>query len=196
MLIEAVPYPWPYDGFAAVENTALVLVAPQIAFTWMDPAGRVVSACETISEAAARAGMAQCIIRLGRTAVTPQRMPGLPAPGSYGWEYTSNFEISGRSLVIDAPALDGFYATGLDSALRVRRITHLVFAGFGTETMVHSTLRSANDRGFECLVLSDACADVSPDLHHAALSSIMMSGGIFGAYAESQAFLAGLNQRP
>ena len=48
---------------------------------------------------------------------------------------------------------------------------------------MHSTLRSANDRGFECLTVDDACADVEPDVHGNSMSSIMMSGGIFGCYA-------------
>ncbi len=191
-MIDAVPYPWPYDGRLAPARTALVLVAPQQAFAPWDPTGRVREACVALRRAAEAAGMATCLVLLGRTALSPSRVPGLPGRGSAGWAPLDGCEPGPATLVVEAPALDGFYATGLDAALWARGISHLVVAGFGTETAVHSTLRSANDRGFECLVIEDACAGIDPEVHAAAMGSIMMSGGIFGCYAPLAAFLAGL----
>ena len=113
----------------------------------------------------------------------------LPAQGSPESKLLP-FDLPGTTTLVEVGGLDGFHATGLDEMLWQRRITHLVLAGFGTETAVHSTLRSANDRGFECLVLEDACADGDPELHAASMHTIEMSGGIFGAYAQAGTFLA------
>lgn len=192
--MDAVPYPWPFDGLPAPARIALVLVAPQFGFGWMDPAGQVGARCVAAREAAVRAGLPVVFLRLGRTAATPQRLRSIPPHSGVGWDWLPALMPDPDDLVIDAPAFDGFYETGMDAALWSRRIRHLVFAGFGTETAVHSTLREANDRGYECLVLEDGCADVEPALHRSSMCSIEMSGGIFGAYATCEAFLATLTK--
>ena len=171
---------------------ALVLVAPQAAFYWMDPTGRVRAACVNLQHAARAAGMAVCGIRAGRSAATPARLPGVPAVGTPGWALLPGLQPGQWDLLVDAPGLDGFFGTPLHGSLWPHGLRHLVFAGFGAESRVHSTLRSANDRGYECLVLEDACAGVDPALHAAAMSTIAMSGGIFGAYTSSQVFVEAL----
>jgi nicotinamidase-related amidase len=115
------------------------------------------------------------------------RAPAGAAQG--GGPPLAGLEPDEQTLVATTSGLDGFFGTALDAALWTRGISHLILAGFGTETAVHSTLRSANDRGFECLTVSDACADGDPELHAAAFSSLMMSGGIFGAHATTAAVL-------
>lgn len=80
-----------------------------------------------------------------------------------------------------APQIDGFYDSRLDSHLRTHGRDQLLLVGSWLETTVHSTLRSANDRGYECLVVSDLCTSYQDDLRAGSLSCIEMSGGIFGA---------------
>ncbi len=92
----------------------------------------------------------------------------------------------------DAAGWDGFFGTGLDSQLRRWGVTHLLLAGGPLETAVHSTMRSANDRGYECLLVVDATAALHPELLPQTLSMIEMSGGIFGANGTSSAVMAQL----
>ena len=96
-------------------------------------------------------------------------------------------------VVISAGGHDGFCSERLDKGLRSLGITNLLLCGSGLETAIHSTMRSANDRGYECLVISDACEPADPRLHHQALSMIEMSGGIFGAVGHSDAVITALD---
>jgi nicotinamidase-related amidase len=89
-------------------------------------------------------------------------------------------------IVVDKPGKGAFYRTDLEALLSERGITSLIIAGVTTEVCVHTTLREANDRGFECLVLKDCVASYFPDLHRAALSMVSAQGGIFGWVAPSE----------
>lgn len=95
-------------------------------------------------------------------------------------------------MVVTSGGLDGFFAGPLDHVLRSHRRDLLVLAGAGFETTVHSTLRSANDRGFECVTVLDAAAAHDPDLASASASTIRMSGGIFGAVCTSAELIISL----
>ncbi|RXZ38661.1 cysteine hydrolase [Oxalobacteraceae bacterium CAVE-383] len=82
--------------------------------------------------------------------------------------------------VIDKPGKGAFYATGLDALLKERGITHLLFAGVTTEVCVQTSMREANDRGYECLLVEDACASYFPAFHAATLAMLSAQGGIVG----------------
>jgi nicotinamidase-related amidase len=94
--------------------------------------------------------------------------------------------------VIDKPGKGAFFATDLEAILRGRGIDRLIVCGVTTEVCVHTTVREANDRGFDCLVLADCTASYFPEFHAAALAMIRAQGGIFGWVAPSSALLAGL----
>jgi nicotinamidase-related amidase len=96
---------------------------------------------------------------------------------------------------IVAAGVDGFFDSSLESVLRRRRIERVIFVGVGLETSVHSTMRSANDRGYECLLVLDACVAYDQQMLAPAVSMIEMSGGIFGAVGYSPAFVAGFRSR-
>jgi len=96
--------------------------------------------------------------------------------------------------VIDKPGKGAFYATDLEAILRGRGITHLILAGVTTEVCVHTTLREANDRGFDCLILEDGTASYFPEFHRAAIEIACAQGGIFGWAAPSAAVVTAFGQ--
>ena len=94
--------------------------------------------------------------------------------------------------VVDKPGKGAFYATDLEAILRGRGMKTLLVTGVTTEVCVHTTVREANDRGFDCLVVEDAVASYFPEFQRVALEMIRAQGGIFGWTAPSSAVLAAL----
>jgi nicotinamidase-related amidase len=92
--------------------------------------------------------------------------------------------------VIDKPGKGAFYATGLHAMLKSRGITHLLFAGVTTEVCVQSSMREANDRGYECLLVEDATASYFPEFKDATIAMLRAQGGIIGWTAPLAALLA------
>lgn len=88
--------------------------------------------------------------------------------------------------VVDKPGKGAFYATDLQSILQNRGIESLIVCGVTTEVCVHTTVREANDRGYRCIVPSDACASYFPEFHEVALRMISAQGGIFGWVSSSK----------
>ena len=112
--------------------------------------------------------------------------------GEYGHDIIDELQPAPGEAVVDKPGKGAFYGTDLQRLLTDAGITQLVITGVTTEVCVHTTTREANDRGYECLVLSDCVGSYFPEFQEAGLAMIAAQGGIFGWVAPSAAFIAAL----
>jgi nicotinamidase-related amidase len=216
--VPAAPYPYALDP----ATTALVIIDMQRDFLAPGGFGallgndvslltRVVEPLAAVLDAARAAGMMVIHTREGhRTDLSdcpPSKLArghldtpiGAEGPngrvlvrGERGHGIVEELAPVAGEVVLDKPGKGAFYATDLDLLLRNARITSLVVTGVTTEVCVHTTVREANDRGFECLVLADCVGSYFPEFHEVGLRMIAAQGGIFGWVASSQDLLAHL----
>jgi biuret amidohydrolase len=189
-LVDSAPYPWPWDGDLDPRRTALLVAGAQPA--WAERSRRVPGVTATIATVAdVLRDAGSLVIHLVHVAPAGARPAPLPPrPEDPAARLLGPVGFDG--LVVEAIGTNGFHGSRLDAELRRRGIARLVLTGYGAEAAVDSTLRSANDRGYECLVLTDAVAPFDDDVGAHALASVTMSGGIFGAIGTSTDLLGAL----
>jgi nicotinamidase-related amidase len=134
-------------------------------------------------------------IEAGRSAI------GKPGPlgrflirGEPGFQIIPELAPAPGEFIIDKTANSAFWGTDLAAILAARGVRALILAGVTTDVCVHCTLREANDRGFECLLARDACGSGDAEAHRAALHMVTVEDGVFGALADVDAIIAGLDR--
>lgn len=172
------PYPWPYDDELDPRRLALVVVGAQ---GWW---------------AARTSGPAAALDALERTAKVVRDAGGSVVIVRRAGPDEPVFDAAPGDLVVECTGMSGFSGGPLDQRLRALGCDHLAVGGLGLETAVYSTLGAANDRGYECLALADGSAAHDPTVAERALSSITMSGGIFGAVGTTSDLLDLLGKEP
>jgi len=113
--------------------------------------------------------------------------------GEAGWNIIPELAPAEGEIIIDKPGKGTFYATDIDMVLRQRGIANIVFTGVTTDVCVHTTMREANDRGYECVLLEDCCAATDVGNHNAAIKMIQMQNGVFGAVSDSKSLIAAIS---
>lgn len=217
-MIKATPFDYPYDGRLVAERTALLVIDLQEDF--LSPTGyfarkgydpsplrAILPAVNRLISAARTAGLTIVHTRQGYRAdmadMTPyeqwrRKRAGLDGTdillrSSPGFQIVADIEVRPEDIVVDKTCNGAFTYTDLELVLRARGITHLLFTGCTTDVCVHTTLREACDRNFQCLTVSDACASGDRRAHEAALHMVTVEDGVFGALADSAAVLAALS---
>jgi nicotinamidase-related amidase len=119
----------------------------------------------------------------------PGPMGRILVRGEYGHDIVDELKPAAGEPVIDKPGKGAFYSTDLDAMLKNRDIRQLIVCGVTTEVCVNTTVREANDRGYDCLVLQDCVASYFPEFQRIGIAMIKAQGGIFGWVGQSRSLL-------
>ncbi len=220
-MIRSVPFDFPYDGSLIPSHTALLVIDLQVGFLSDDgyfarkgydpaPLRRIIPTVSRVVDAARSAGCLIIWTRQGNRSdladVSPydrfrmQRSAGSQGDidkativrGSPDFELIPELKPKPGDVIVDKTANGAFYQTDLELILKSKGITHLMFSGCTTDVCVHTTLREAADRKYQCLLVADACASGDSYAHEAAVHMVTVEDGVFGVVANSDDVIQGL----
>jgi biuret amidohydrolase len=217
--ITARPFDFPYDGRLDPAATALMVIDLQVDFLSPDgylarkgydpaPLRAILPNVNRLIGAARSAGMLIVHTRLGYRSdladMTPyerwrRKRAGLDGTGflvrsSPGFDIVPEIVVADTDVVVDKTACGAFTYTDLEQILRAQGVSHLVLTGCTTDVGVHSTMREANDRNFQCCLVEDACASGDTYAHAAAVHMVTVEDGIFGVVAKTDDVVAALDR--
>jgi biuret amidohydrolase len=206
--IAARPFGFPYDGQLNPIATAVLAIDLQVDFLSQDgyfarkgydpsPLRAILPTVNAVIYAARKAGCLIVHTRQGHRAdladMTPyerwrRKRAGLDDTNvlirsAPGFEIVPEITIAPDDIIVDKTANGAFTYTDLEHVLRAKGITHLLFCGCTTDVCVHSTMREAGDRNFQCLLIEDACASGDAYTHKAAVHMVTVEDGVFGVVA-------------
>jgi biuret amidohydrolase len=215
--ITARPFDFPYDGKLDPSRTALLVIDMQQDFLSNDgyfarkgydpaPLRAILPAVNSVIAAARDSGCSIVHTRQGYRADLAdmtdyerwkRKRGGLDGTnvlvrGSPGFEIVPEIAIASADIIVDKTANGAFTHTDLDTVLRARGTTHLFFTGCTTDVCVHTTLREANDRNYQCCLIEDGCASGDQYAHNAAIHMTTIEDGVFGVVAKAEDVVAGL----
>ena len=215
--IKAQPFSWPYD--LELDPSRLAILAIDLQHDFLSPQGyfarmgfdpaplrKIIPNVNALTSAVRDIGGTIIHTRQGYRADMADMTPfekwrrtrnGLDGTNvllrsSDGFNIDQEVDVNPSDIIIDKTCNDAFTHTELEHVLHARGITHLIFTGVTTDVCVHSTLRAACDRNYQCITVSDACASGDQEIHDAALKMVLVEGGIFGALTSADNILAGL----
>ena len=220
-MIKARPFDYPYDGRLDPARTAVLAIDLQVEFLSSDgyfahkgyapaPLRAVIEPVKRLTDAARDAGCLVIWTRQGyradladasdydhwraqRAGIDLKRGDvGSVLRGSPGYDIVPELTPPPGDVIVDKTANGAFYQTDLELVLRARGITHLIFSGCTTDVCVHTTLREAVDRKYQCLLVQDACASADAYAHAAALHMVTVEDGVFGVVSTLEDVLRGL----
>jgi nicotinamidase-related amidase len=208
--IKANPFDYPYDGKLEPGRTALLVIDLQIDFLSQNgyfarkgydpsPLRSILPNVNAVIAAARGAGCLVVHTRQGHrddlADMTPyarwrRRRAGLEGTNvllrsAPGYQIDPAVDVNPNDIIVDKIANGAFTDTELEMVLRAKGISHLLFSGCTTDVCVHTSLREANDRNFQCLLIEDACASADQYAHDAAIHMVGVEDGIFGVVAKS-----------
>jgi nicotinamidase-related amidase len=220
-MISAKPFDFPYDGNLLPSATALLVIDLQEDFlsttgyfarSGYDPSPlrAILPTVNRLIGAARSAGMHIIFTRQGYRADMADMTPyekwrrsraGLDGTdillrSGPGFRIAPEIDVAPGDIVVDKTCNGAFTHTDFERILRSQGITHLLFSGCTTDVCVHTTLREACDRNFQCLTIADACASGDQWAHEAALHMVTVENGIFGGLTASGAVIEALAKLP
>jgi len=218
-MIKAAPFDFPYDGNLVASATALVVIDLQQDFLSTtgyfarhgydpSPLRAILPTVNRLIAAARMAGLTIIHTRQGYRGdladMTPyekwrRKRAGLEGTeillwSSPGFQLVPELDVAPQDIIVDKTCNGAFTYTDFEHVLRAQGITHLLMAGCTTDVCVHTTLREACDRNFQCLTIADACASGDQYAHEAALHMVTVEQGIFGVLSDSGSVIDALSR--